>query len=175
MKNLVEALTFDDVLLIPNYSEVLPAQVSLETRLTRRLSLKAPVLSAAMDTVTEARMAIALGREGGLGVIHKNLSVEDQAAEVAKVKQAGLLAGAAVGVGEEGLQRARALVQAGCDVLFVDSAHGHSRGVLEAVKRFKQEFGSQVDVVGGNVATADGTLALIEAGADAVNLGIGPG
>lgn len=175
MKNLVEALTFDDVLLIPNYSEVLPAQVSLETRLTRRLSLKAPVLSAAMDTVTEARMAIALGREGCLGVIHKNLSVEDQAAEVAQVKQAGLLAGAAVGVGEEGLQRARALVQAGCDVLFVDSAHGHSRGVLDAVKRFKQEFGSQVDVVGGNVATADGTLALIEAGADAVKVGIGPG
>ncbi len=175
MKNLVEALTFDDVLLIPNYSEVLPAQVSLETRLTRRLSLKAPVLSSAMDTVTEARMAIALGREGGLGVIHKNLTIEEQASEVAQVKQAGLLAGAAVGVGEEGLQRARALAQAGCDVLFVDSAHGHSRGVLEAVKRFKQEFGDRVDVVGGNVATADGTLALIEAGADAVKVGIGPG
>jgi IMP dehydrogenase len=168
-----EALTFDDVLLVPKYSEVLPDQVMLETQLTPRIRLKVPLLSAAMDTVTESQMAIALAEEGGLGVIHKNLSIEEQASEIQKVKKKDLLVGAAIGVGEEGLQRAQALIQAGVDVLFIDSAHGHSHGVIAILKELKKI--TSVEVVAGNVATAEGALALIEAQADAIKVGIGPG
>ncbi len=299
-KILGEALTFDDVLLVPAYSEVLPREVDTATRLTRKLRLSIPILSAAMDTVTEAKMAIAMAREGGLGVIHKNLSIEAQAEMVHRVKrsEAGmvtdpitlppnakledaerlfaeykigglpvvdfhgrllglvtnrdlrfeedlsrpvtevmtpierlvtappgtsleeaerilkahkieklplvdeegrlkglitlkdivkrrqfpnaakdaegrLLVGAAVSPGPELLDRAAALVEAGVDVLVVDSAHGHSKGVLEAVRSLKERF--SVEVIGGNVATAEGARALAEAGADAVKVGIGPG
>jgi len=288
-----EGLTFDDVLLVPAYSEVLPREVDTTTRLTRRLRLNIPILSAAMDTVTEAKMAIAMAREGGLGVIHKNLPIEEQAEMVRRVKrsEAGmvtdpitlppnarledaerlfaeykigglpvvdfqgrllglvtnrdlrfetdlsrpvsevmtpierlvtappgtgleeaerllkahkieklplvdeegrlrglitlkditkrrkyphaakdaegrLLVGAAVGPGAELLERAAALVEAGVDVLVVDSAHGHSKGVLDAVRMLKERF--DVEVIGGNVATAEGARALAEAGADAV-------
>jgi IMP dehydrogenase len=299
-----EALTFDDVLLLPGYSEILPSQVSLATRLTKRISLHIPLLSAAMDTVTESKTAITLAQEGGLGVIHKNLSIRDQAFEVEKVKKsewgmildpitieprariaealdlmrnfkisgvpvtvkdgAGhklvgiltnrdlrfeedlsqpvearmtklplvtvpegttldqakkilkenrieklpvvdtggylkglitikdikkqqaypdankdrfgrLVVGAAVGVGGEGLERADALIEAGCDVLFVDSAHGHSKGVIDAVAAYKKRYGQKTEIVGGNVATYDAALALIAAGADAIKVGIGPG
>jgi IMP dehydrogenase len=299
-----EALTFDDVLLLPGYSEVLPSGVQLDTRLTRRIRLHVPLLSSAMDTVTESKTAITLAQEGGLGVIHKNLTVKDQAFEVEKVKksewgmildpitiEAGakigealelmrtykisgvpvteksqgglklvgiltnrdlrfeedmsqpvaarmtkmplvtvpegttleqakrilkenrveklpvvdkqgnlrglitikdikkqqaypnankdrfgrLIVGAAIGVGAEGLARADALAEAGCDVLFVDSAHGHSKGVLDAVAGLKKRFGDRVEIVGGNVATYEGTQAMIQAGADAVKVGIGPG
>ncbi len=299
-KILGEALTFDDVLLVPDYSEVLPREVDTATRLTKKLRLSIPIVSAAMDTVTEAKMAIAMAREGGLGVIHKNLPIEAQAEMVARVKrsEAGmvtdpitlppnakledaerlfaeykigglpvvdfhgkllglvtnrdlrfeedlsrpvtevmtpierlvtappgttleeaerilkahkieklplvdeegrlkglitlkdivkrrqypnaakdgegrLLVGAAVGPGPELLERAAALVEAGVDVLVVDSAHGHSKGVLEAVRALKERF--SVEVIGGNVATAEGARALAEAGADAVKVGIGPG
>ncbi|MBL7715815.1 MAG: IMP dehydrogenase [Bdellovibrionales bacterium] len=299
-----EALTFDDVLLLPGYSEVLPSQVHLGTQLTRKIRLNMPLISAAMDTVTESKTAITMAQEGGLGVIHKNLTIADQAFEVEKVKKsewgmildpitvgadekiAGalemmkkykisgvpvtkavpgglllvgiltnrdlrfevdlnqkvedrmskmplvtvpegttleeakrilqkhrveklpvvdsknhlkglitikdivkqqaypnankdkfgrLIVGAAIGVGEEAFRRAEALVEAGVDVLFVDSAHGHSKGVLTAIKELKARFGSKVELVGGNVATAEGTEALIQAGADAVKVGIGPG
>lgn len=299
-----EALTFDDVLLLPGYSEVLPSQVSLSTRLTKKIELKIPILSAAMDTVTEAKTAIILAQEGGLGVIHKNLTIQDQAFEVEKVKKSEwgmildpitieadaqlarahelmrtykisgvpvtqkdavghkllgiltnrdlrfetnlsvqvqsrmtklplvtvpegttldqarevlrehrieklpvvdskgylkglitikdlqkrqafpnaakdqfgrLVVGAAIGVGAESIARAQALVDAGVDVLFVDSAHGHSKGVLDAVAALKAKFGKRVEIVGGNVATPEGTRALIEAGADGVKVGIGPG
>lgn len=299
-----EALTFDDVLLLPGYSEVLPSHVSLATKLTKKISLKIPLLSAAMDTVSESKTAIVLAQEGGLGVIHKNLTIKDQAFEVEKVKKsewgmildpvtiepgarigqvlelmrtfkisgvpvtvkesgglklvgiitnrdlrfetdlqelvesrmtkaplitvpegttleqaksmfrqhrveklpvvnsAGylkglitikdlkkqqaypnankdgfgrLVVGAAVGVGEECVARSSSLVEAGVDVLFVDSAHGHSKGVLDAVAGLKKKFGDRVEVVGGNVATYEGTKALIQAGADAVKVGIGPG
>jgi IMP dehydrogenase len=304
MKVLAEALTFDDVLLLPGYSEVLPSQVNLETRLTKRIPLHMPLISAAMDTVTESKTAITLAQEGGLGVIHKNMSIQDQAFEVEKVKksewgmildpitidpkakieqvlslmrtykisgvpvtvkEAGglklvgiltnrdlrfeedltqlvearmtklplitvpekttldqaktilkehrveklpvvdkngylkglitikdikktqaypnalkdkfgrLLVGAALGVGPESIERAKALVEAGVDIFFVDSAHGHSKGVLEAVANLKKMFGDRVEVIGGNVATYEGTLALIQAGADGVKVGIGPG
>ena len=304
MKIIGEALTFDDVLLLPNYSSVLPSQVGLTTQLTKRLKLHIPLLSAAMDTVTESKTAITLAQEGGLGVIHKNLSIRDQAFEVEKVKKSEwgmildpitinpqakisevldlmrtfkisgvpvtlkdshgdrlvgiltnrdlrfeedlnqtveqrmtrqplitvpegttldqakkilkenrveklpvispegylkglitirdikkqqafpnankdkygrLLVGAAVGVGAETMARATALVEAGVDVLFVDSAHGHSQGVLDAISQLKKQFGKKVEVIGGNVATAKGTEALIQAGADAVKVGIGPG
>lgn len=301
-KILYEGLTFDDVLLLPDYSEVLPKEVSVRTRLTKRLFLNIPILSAAMDTVTEAEMAIAMAREGGLGVIHKNLSIEVQAAMVRKVKrseagmiqdpvtlpptatledaerlmreyrigglpvvdvygrllglvtnrdlrferdlkrpvtevmtpverlvtarpgttleeaeellrrhkveklplvdesgrlkglitlkdivkrrqypnavkdvQGRLLVGAAVGASKDLPERAQALVEAGVDVLVLDSAHGHSKGILEALAYLKETFGERVEVIAGNVATREGARALAERGADAVKVGIGPG
>ena len=294
-----EGLTFDDVLLLPAESEVLPNDVSTVTRLTPAISLNIPIVSAAMDTVTEARLAIALARAGGIGIVHRNLSIADQVAEVDKVKRSesgmivepvtlragnsvaealdlmeryrisgvpivdddgvlvgiltnrdlrfetdtsqpvsalmtsrdlvtapvgttleeaeailhrnkveklpvvdadGLLkglitvkdiskrlaypdatkdehgrlrVGAAVGVGTDALERAAALVEAEVDVLVVDTAHGHSHGVLDIVRRIKGAH--DVELVAGNVATGDGALALVDAGADAVKLGVGPG
>jgi IMP dehydrogenase len=304
MKILDEALTYDDVLLLPGYSKVLPSQVQLGTQLTKKIRLNIPLISAAMDTVTESKVAITMAQEGGLGVIHKNLAIKEQAFEVEKVKKSEwgmildpitiqpqekiekalelmklykisgipvtevtnsgrklvgiitnrdlrfeedmaqtvqsrmtkmplvtvpegttleqakrilkenrveklpvvdsqnhlkglitikdiqkqkafphankdnygrLVVGAAVGVGDEAMRRASALVEAGVDVLFVDSAHGHSQAVLDSVKNLKSKMGSRTEVVGGNVATYEGTMALIEAGADAVKVGIGPG
>lgn len=168
------ALTFDDVLLIPQKSEVLPHDVSLRTRLTKKMYLEIPLLSSPMDTVTEAAMAIAMGKEGGLGIIHKNLDVADQAAAVEQVKHAGFTAAAAVSVGEKARRRAEALIEARVDVLVVDSAHGHSKGVLEMVAYLKKTYPS-IQVIGGNVATPEATRDLIKAGADAVKVGIGPG
>ena len=295
-----EGLTFDDVLLLPAKSEVLPSRVETSTRLTRKIRLNIPIASAAMDTVTESRLAIAMAQQGGLGVIHKNLSVEDQAVEVDKVKRSesgmivdpitmgpenrifealevmkkykisgvpitdrsgrlvgiltnrdlrfetrldlpisdlmtkknlvtvpvgttleeakrllhqhkiekllvvddqyhlkGLITvkdiqknikypnackdhlgrlrvGAAVGVGEEALVRAKALVEAKVDVLFIDTAHGHSKAVLETARAIKKAF-PDVELVAGNVATEEGTEDLIRCGVDAVKVGIGPG
>ncbi len=294
-----EALTFDDVLLVPAKSEVLPKEVSVETRLTRNIRLNIPLVSAAMDTVTEAKLAIALAREGGIGIIHKNMSIERQAEEVDKVKRSesgmivdpitlppdatiqqaldvmkhyrisgipivqenklvgiltnrdlrfitqtnrkieevmtkehlitapegisfeeaekllqkyriekllivdrnnhlkGLITvkdiqkkkdfpnackddlgrlrvGAAVGVSADVFERAEALVRAGVDVIVVDTAHGHSRGVLETVKELRGRL-KNVDLIAGNVATAEGAEDLIKAGVDAVKVGIGPG
>ena len=293
-----EALTFDDVLLIPQLSSILPKDVDVTTRLTQNIKLNIPIISAAMDTVTENQMAIAMAREGGIGVIHKNLSIEDQVKEVDKVKRSEsgmildpvtigsdktirdaleimahfdisgvpvvdegklvgiltnrdirfetnldlsvadrmtgknlvtvkkgttlkeaksvlqkhriekllvvddtgslcglitvkdilkkenhpnaasdkhgrLLVAAAIGVSSDTLERAQALVDAQVDVLVVDTAHGHSKGVLETVKQLKSKL--QVDIIAGNVATASGTQALIDAGVDAVKVGIGAG
>ncbi|MFO7910508.1 MAG: IMP dehydrogenase [Halomonas sp.] len=295
-----EALTFDDVLLVPGFSDILPKDVSLKTRLTRNLSLNIPLLSAAMDTVTEARLAIAMAQEGGIGIIHKNMTLSQQAAEVRKVKKyesvivndpvtvspkakledllamareygfsgfpvvegetlvgivterdmrfqpnhgdsvadimtprerlvtvpegtgieiskakmrehriekmlivddafhlrglvtfqdiekartypmaakdndGRLLVGAAVGTGPETPDRVAALAEAGVDVIIVDTAHGHSRGVIDRVRWVKEHF-PQVQVIGGNIATGAAAIALAEAGADAVKVGIGPG
>ncbi|MFA5589876.1 MAG: IMP dehydrogenase [Lysobacteraceae bacterium] len=300
LRILAEALTYDDVSLVPAYSNVLPKDVSLETRLTRKLRLKLPLVSAAMDTVTEARLAIAMAQLGGIGIIHKNLSLERQAAEVqqvknfetgvirepftvgpqtsigevlkltrarnisgvpvvedgqlvgivtgrdmrfetklddpvrnvmtrkdklvtvkegasddevlhllhthriekvlvvndnfelrglitvkdiqkahdfpnsAKDKDEQLLVGAAVGVGGDTEARVEALVAAGVDVLIVDTAHGHSQGVLDRVNWIKKNF-PQVEVIGGNIVSGDAALALMDAGADAVKVGVGPG
>ena len=300
MRLLGKALTFDDVLLVPAYSQVLPKDTSLVTQFTRNIKLNLPLVSAAMDTVTEARLAIAIAQEGGIGIIHKNLSAHDQAAHVAKVKryESGVLrdpvvinphatvsqvlklsdelgisgfpviddgrvvgivtgrdlrfenrhelpvseimtprarlitvpegttpeqakallnkhklerlllvnddfelkglitvkditkqlnfpnaardaagrlrVGAAVGVGEGTEDRVEALVKAGVDAIVVDTAHGHSKGVLDRVRWIKQNY-PQVDVIGGNIATGDAALALAEAGADGVKVGIGPG
>ncbi len=294
-----EAFTFDDVLLIPAYSEVLPKETDTRTRLTRNIQLNVPVVSAAMDTVTESELAIALAREGGMGIIHKNMSVQRQAEEVDRVKRSesgmisnpitltadatiaealalmrrysisgipiveddkligiltnrdlrfelntalpirevmtrenlitaaegttleqaekilqkhrieklpvvdksgrlkGLITvkdiqkkrtfplaakdqngrlrvGAAVGVATDTLERAEALIAAQVDVLVVDTAHGHSKGVIEMVRSLKKNF-PEVEVIAGNVATAEGASALIDAGADAVKVGMGPG
>ncbi len=169
-----EGLTFDDVLLIPAWSEVLPREVSLKTQFTKNISLDIPLASAAMDTVTEAPMAIALAKEGGIGVLHKNMTAERQAEEVAKTKAAGGRVAAGVGITADAVNRAALLVEAGVDAIVLDSAHGHSKGVLGALRKIKKAF-PDIDVVVGNVATAEGTLDLINAGADAVKVGIGPG
>ncbi|MEN1761630.1 IMP dehydrogenase [Anoxynatronum sibiricum] len=298
-KIMKEGLTFDDVLLIPGASEVLPAQVDLHTRLTPSLKLNIPLLSAGMDTVTEGKMAISMAREGGIGIIHKNMTIEEQALEVDKVKRSEhgvivdpfflspdhavsdalelmeryhisgvpitvkgklvgiitnrdirfvrdydklieevmtkenlvtakegvtmdeakevlmihkieklpiiddhgmlkglitikdiekaikypnsakddkgrLLVGAAVGVTADMLERVQALVRSKVDVVVVDTAHGHSKGVLEAVAIIRKQF-PELQIIGGNVATAEGTEALIKAGVNAVKVGIGPG
>ena len=170
----LEGLTFDDVLLIPAYSEVLPREVCLQTRFSRNIPLDIPVVSAAMDTVTEAPMAIALAREGGIGVIHKNMSAEAQAAEVKKVKDEGLRVAAGVGITEDAAIRVKALVDAGVDAIVLDSAHGHSKGVIDKLKELKAAFPG-IDIVVGNIATAQAARDLAEAGADAIKVGIGPG
>ncbi len=261
-----DGLTFDDILLVPGYAEIHPSEVSLKSKLTRKLECNIPLLSAAMDTVTEADTAICMAQEGGLGVIHKNLSIEEQANQVNRVKRSEsgmitnpitiepdqpisealklmeryrisgvpvirgtelvgiltnrdlrfetnhekpvselmtggrdklvtvapgiemeaakrllhqhevgrLLVGAALGVSEDLLQRAEALIQAEVDLVVLDSAHGHSQGVLEGIRKLRSHF-PELQIVGGNIATAEGADALIDAGVDAVKVGIGPG
>lgn len=169
-----EGITFDDVLLMPAYSEVLPREVSLQGRFSKHIPLDIPFASAAMDTVTEASMAIAMAREGGIGVIHKNMSVEQQAAEVAKVKAEGLRVAAGVGITPDVLDRVKLLADAGVDAVVLDSAHGHSKGVIDALKAIKAAFPG-LDVVVGNIATAAAAKDLIAAGADGLKVGIGPG
>jgi len=173
-KVLMLGLTYDDVLLLPDASDVVPSEVDTKTQLTRNISLDVPLVSSAMDTVTESQMAIAMAKAGGIGIIHRNLSVEEQVTHAKLVKGAGLLVGAAVGVGDDGYARAQALIDAGIDVVVVDTAHGHHRAVLDAIERIKNEYSDQ-EVIGGNVATRAGAQALINAGADAVKVGVGPG
>lgn len=174
MKKIDRALTFDDVLLVPQYSDLLPTEVSTQARFTKKIQLDIPIVSSAMDTVTESRLAIALARLGGIGVIHKNMSAAKQAAEVAAVKKEHLLVAAAVGATGDFFERAQELAKAGADAIVVDTAHGHSKRVLEAVKKIKKQI-KGVEVVAGNVATPEGFKALVAAGADAVKVGIGPG
>ena len=173
-KIILEGLTFDDVLLVPAFSEVVPKQVLLNCRFSRNISLDIPIVSAAMDTVTEAPMARALAREGGIGVIHKNMPAERQAAQVAEVKRDGGKVAAAVGIGGGSLERVEALSAAGADAVVLDCAHGHSKNVVDLLKQIKRTF-NNIDVVVGNIATADAAKCLIEAGADGVKVGIGPG
>ncbi len=171
------ALAYDDVLLVPRRSAVGSRQeVSLATRLTRRIALDIPVLAANMDTVCEWEMAVAMAQMGGVGIIHRFLPVEDHGRQVEKVKEVGetLLVGAALGVGEEMTQRAKTCVAAGVDVLVLDIAHGHAEHSLRAVRILKDEF-PEVDVIAGNVATGEGAADLAEAGADAIKVGVGPG
>jgi len=170
------ALTFDDVSLVPQFSEVLPSQVRVQTRIGPRVNLNVPILSAAMDTITESAMAIAIAKAGGLGVIHKNLEPAKQAEEVAKVKAQGaeLLCGAAVGPGTDLEERAFLLARAGVDVFVMDTAHGHSASVINGVRKLRQWFPDKT-IIAGNIVTADAAEALADAGVDAVKVGIGPG
>lgn len=184
-----EGYTFDDLLLVPAYSKVVPAQVELRTRLTDKIFLNIPITSAAMDTVTEDAMAIALAELGGLGFIHKNMSIEQQAELVKRVKDhvidkenttasvdanGKLVCGAAVGVSDTTIERVSALVEAGVDIVTVDSAHGHSLGVINTVKKIREMF-PELDIVGGNIVTAQAAIDLIYAGANVVKVGVGPG
>lgn len=167
------ALTFDDVLLKPHYSGFSRSEISLSTQLTPRIKLRVPLISAPMDTVTEHELAIALAEAGGLGIIHRNLTVEGQAEEVRKVKAKGLQVGAAVGSSPGFEKRVAALTEAGVDVIVVDSAHGFAKYVIEALTYIKKNH--DVDVIAGSVATCEGAEALIKAGADALRVGMGPG
>lgn len=173
-KPLRTALTFNDVLLRPGYSGFDRSDISLSSNLTRSITLECPMVSAPMDTVTEAELAIALAKLGGIGMIHRNLTVEQQAAEVKKVKKAGHLVGAAVGSSSGYEKRVAALVKAGVDVLLVDSAHGYAVKVIEAIKYIKKSYPA-IDVIGGSIATAEAAKALIDAGADGLRVGMGPG
>lgn len=173
-KIVMEGLTFDDVLLIPSYSEILPGEVSLHTRFSRNVTIDIPLVSAAMDTVTEAGMAIAIAREGGIGVIHKNMPVDVQAEQVRLVKKEGLKVAAGVGITKDFLDRVTALESAGVDAVVLDSAHGHTKNIAAALRSIKEVF-PELDVVAGNIATADAARFLADAGADAVKVGIGPG
>lgn len=173
MERLTPAYTFDDVLLKPRYAGFLRNEIDLSCQLTPHVRLSVPLVSAPMDTVTESALAIALAREGGIGIIHRNLTIEKQADEVALVKAAGLQVGAAVGSSAGFEKRVDALVKAGADVIVVDSAHGHALKVITTVTYIKQQYG--IDVIAGNVATSEGAKALITAGADALRVGMGPG
>ncbi len=167
------ALTFDDVLLKPGFAGFSRSEINLGTQLTRNITIDAPLVSSPMDTVTESGLAIALAKFGGIGIIHRNLTIGDQAAEVAKVKKAGHLVGAAVGSSPGYEERVEALVKAGVDVIVVDSAHGFAKFVIDAVEHIKKNH--KVDVIAGNIATAEGAEALIKAGADGLRVGMGPG
>lgn len=184
-----EGLTFDDVLLIPAESHVLPNEVNLHTQLAPNLKLNIPLISAGMDTVTEGAMAIAIALQGGLGVIHKNMSISAQAGEVANVKNVvvpanitkaavdddnRLLVAAAIGVTSDTFERAEALLEKGTDAIVIDTAHGHSAGVLRKIKEIRDHF-PNITLIAGNVATGDATRALFDAGVDIVKVGIGPG
>lgn len=170
-----KGLTFDDVLLYPQKTHLSSrAQVDLTTRLTKKIRLKIPLVSANMDTVTEAKMAIALAKEGGIGIIHRFLSINDEAIQVKKVKKENLLVGAAIGIKDDYLQRTDALIKAGADVIVIDIAHGHSDHLLKVLKKLVNKF-PEVEFIAGNVATAQATKELIEEGAAAVKVGIGPG
>ena len=181
-------LTYDDLLLVPQKSEVVPAEVDTSAYLTPKIKLNIPLVSAAMDTVTESRLAIALARVGGIGMIHKNMSVEAQAEQVKLVKEAEvgdnpkasldskgrLLVGAAVGVGANTMERVEALLQAGADVITVDSAHGHSKNILRVVAEMRANY-PDLQISAGNIVTKEAAEDLIEAGANTVKVGIGPG
>lgn len=169
-----QGLTFDDVLLVPSYSAVLPRDVKTTASFTRHIRLDIPLVSAAMDTVTESAMAVAMARSGGIGVIHKNMTIERQAANVSAVKSLGLKVSAGIGITADVIDRSRALVEAGVDAVVLDSAHGDSAGVIAALRRVKAEFPG-LDVVVGNIATAEAASRLVDAGADALKVGIGPG
>ena len=172
-KVLMLGLTYDDVLLLPDASEFIPSEVKVKTRLTRNIEIDIPIVSSAMDTVTESAMAIAMAKAGGIGIIHRNLSIEDQVKNVVAAKSHGLV-GAAVGVGEDGFKRATSLIESGVNVVVVDTAHGHHKGVLDAIAKIRKNF-KNIEIVGGNVATRAGAQALINAGADGVKVGVGPG
>lgn len=170
-------LTFDDVLIVPSKSAVRSRKDPvLQSRVTRKHMIELPFISANMDTVTESPMAIAMSKMGGLGILHRFLSIEQQVHEVRMVKEAGCaLVAASIGVNEEGRERAEALVKEGANILTIDIAHGHSTAMIETLKWLKDRFGNSVDFIAGNVATPEATRELIEAGADAIKVGIGPG
>lgn len=188
-RNFTKAYTFDDLLLVPNYSEILPNQTVLKTKLTRNITLNTPIISAAMDTVTSFEMAKIMALNGGLGVIHKNMSIKEQSEIIKQLKNVvincenfpnasldetnKLLAAAAIGVSEDVLDRVQSLIDAGVNVLFIDSAHGHTLNVIKLLRIIKNKY--KIDVVVGNVATQKATNDLIFAGADAIKVGMGPG
>ncbi len=170
-----EALTFDDVTLAPNYSEILPSEADTTVSLTNNLKLKIPVLSSAMDTVTESKMAIAIAKAGGIGVIHRNLDIKTQVSEIRKVKKYSLKVGAAVGASEKEFIRAKEIINEGVDLIVVDTAHGHTKKVGEIIKYIKKSKNNKIALCAGNIATPEAAKFLIKLGVDIIKVGIGPG
>lgn len=178
LNNIPFGLTYDDVLLVPRRSTIRSRRLaSVRTQLSRNISLDIPIIAANMDTVCESNMAIAMAQLGGIGIIHRFLPVHIHAQQIEKVKNldADLLVGAAVGAEDEDRKlRAKQCVAAGVDVLVFDIAHGHSDHAIDAIRQLKDDF-PEVEIIAGNVATAQGAIDLAEAGADAVKVGVGPG
>ena len=174
MGTIKEALTFDDILMLPRYSNILPSETNIKLNLTNKIPLDVPFLSSAMDTVTESRMAIAMAKVGGIGVIHRNLKIKKQTQEVVKVKRKNLLVGAAVGTNYEDLERTRSLIDNGIDLIVIDTAHGHSEKVLKILSKLKK-LTSKVPICVGNIATGEAAKKLYNSGADIIKVGIGPG
>ncbi len=181
------ALSYDDVSIVPKYSEIISRRaIDTTTRISRRVFIKNPIVSANMTTVTGSEMAIAMAMSGGVGIIHRFQTIKEEAEEIKRVKEAKiegdgasldnsgrLVVGGAIGL-KDGVERAGALISAGANVIVIDIAHGHYKRCLELVKELKEKF-PETDIVAGNVVTKEGTKALIEAGCDGVKVGIGPG
>jgi IMP dehydrogenase len=174
MGSIKEALTFDDVLMLPRYSNILPINTNINLNLTKNIKLKAPFLSSAMDTVTESNMAIAMASAGGIGIIHRNLKIKPQSKEVEKVKRKNLLVGAAVGTSQEDIERVKSLIDSGVDLIVIDTAHGHSAKVLNILSKLKK-INNKIPICVGNIATGEAAKALYNSGADIIKVGIGPG
>ena len=170
-----ESLTFDDVMLMPRYSDVLPSEVSTTTKLQKNLKLKIPLMSSAMDTVTESKMAIEIGKLGGIGIIHRNLSIKKQIQEIKKVKSKKILVGAAVGASEQEMIRAKSILKENLDIIVVDTAHGHSKKVAEIVKMIKKIKPKKTSLCAGNIASPEAAIFLSKIGVDIIKVGIGPG
>ena len=174
MEPIKEALTFDDVLLLPQYSSILPANTNINVRLSNTINLKLPFISSAMDTITESKMAIAMAKNGGIGVIHRNLEIKKQCEEIKKVKKIHLKVGAAIGTSQKELIRAKNLIDSGTDMLVIDTAHGHSNNVLKILNKIKK-FSNKITICVGNIATGEAAKLLYNSGADILKVGIGPG
>jgi len=167
-------LSFDDILIVPQYSDIAPREVSLGTEISPGLTLQLPIMSAAMDTVSGYDMGKAMSRAGGIAVIHKNLSIEEQVRAVGGIKRKGCISGAAIGVTEVDSRRADALVKAGVNAIVVDTAHGHSNAVRNMVRNLRDKY-SSLPIIAGNISTPKAAEYLMDAGASAVKIGIGPG
>jgi len=174
MGTIKESLTFDDVTLVPQYSSVLPYETITKTELSKNLKLNIPLISSAMDTVTEAKMAIAIAKSGGLGIIHKNFTPKNQALEVKKVKKNKMIVGAAVGTEKKDIDRVYKLLDAKVDLIVVDTAHGHTKKVLTTINKIKK-ISNKCIICAGNIATGRAAKFLADSGVDIVKVGIGPG
>jgi IMP dehydrogenase len=169
-----DSFTFDDVTLVPQYSSILPSETITVSKLSHNLNLQIPLMSSAMDTVSESKMAIAISKSGGIGVVHRNLSIENQVLEVKNVKKNNCVVGAAIGVNPTDLERAEELSKADTDLIVIDTAHGHTQKVFEMIKKIKKKLKSCTLCV-GNIATGKAAKFLADSGVDIVKVGIGPG
>jgi len=175
MDPIKEALTFDDVTLVPKYSQILPSDVDTSIKLTNNIKLKVPLLSSAMDTVTESKMCIAIASAGGVGIIHRNLDIKKQIYEIRKVKKKNFLVGAAVGAGTNEFERAKNVLNENIDLIVVDTAHGHTKKVADIIKKIKKIKPKKTALCAGNIATPEAAKFLIKLGVDIIKIGIGPG
>ncbi len=174
MGNIKDSFTFDDVTLVPKYSSILPSETITSTKISHNLNLQIPLMSSAMDTVTESKMAIALSKSGGIGVIHRNLSIQKQIREVKKVKKNNFPVGAAIGVNPKDIEKVYKLLEAKVNLIVIDTAHGHTQKVLSMIKKIKKKF-KKSTLCAGNIATGKAAKFLADAGVDIVKVGIGPG